>query len=704
MRNVPIAAGRYLGKRYIVLLLSGWLVLFMEALSRNRTWGALEWSFLHVPALLLNGIFLLGVWLLLASFTGKIRLSYWIVSAVGFMLALITGVKSKMLGVPLLPWDFVLGGEAGDMIEYVKNVVTVQLVLDVIAFVAVSWLLLHKTNAISVEAIRWRERIGLAVFAIAITGIAYTDKPFPIKSVFGISAIAYDQSANADTNGWLLATVMNLEYLGVTKLEEYSDRAIADIVAANARSPGGAEAVGSDNAKPNVIVVLSESLWDPTQLEGIAFSRDPMPFYHELRQTTAAGTLLSPQFGGGTANVEFEILTGNSMRFLPQGTIPYNQHITRSVDSLASILARQGYYSTAISPFHRWYFNSDKVYKHFGFAQYIPLEFFEPVYEGTYIADSEVARMIIGQTGKTDERDFIFANTMENHFHYYPGKFKQNTIEVDGDIPKETKGLLETYAQGVQDADNMLRTLVEHYRNSGEPTIIAFFGDHLPYLGDAYKAYKDAKWISGDDDPDFLNKMHRTPVVVWNNFLPEQREAIDMSPSFLGSYVLDKAKLPGTYYTDFLRELYIKSPVIPPKTYFAQMNIDEADMKRYELLQYDSLFGERHAYGDMKDRIVNPGYFLGAGPIRIEEVRLDPPTAGADAEITVAGHNIPAQGKLFANGKALETKRDSGGGLTAKAPADSFKSGSCEVQVKVFDSKDIIVGQSNVKKIAFATQ
>lgn len=702
MWNGLIAARRYLGKRYFVLLLSGWLVLFMEALSRNRTWGAMEWSVLHIPALLLNGIFLLGAWLLLTSVTGKIRLSFWIVSAIGFMLALITGVKSKMLGVPLLPWDFVLTGEAGDMIEYVKNIVTVQLALDVLAFVAVSWLLLYKTT--SPEAIRWRERVGLAIFAIVVTGIAYTDKPIPIKSVFGISAITYDQSANVDTNGWLLATVMNLEYLGVTKLEEYSDKAVSDIVAANTARTGGAEAAENESVKPNVIVVLSESLWDPTQLEGVTFSRDPMPFYHELRRTTAAGTLLSPQFGGGTANVEFEILTGNSMRFLPQGTIPYNQHITRSLDSLASIMARQGYYSTAISPFHRWYFNSDKVYENFGFAQYIPLEFFEPVYEGTYIADSEVARMIIGQTGKTGERDFIFANTMENHFHYDPGKFKHNTIGVEGDIPKETKGLLETYAQGVQDADNMLRTLVEHYRDSGEPTIIAFFGDHLPYLGDAYKAYKDAKWIRGDDDPDFLNKMHRTPVVVWNNFLPERQETLEMSPSFLGSYVLDKAMLPGTYYTDFLRELSRKTPVIPPKKYFADMNIDEADMKSYELLQYDSLFGERHAYGDIKDRIVNPDYFLGTGPIEIEEVTLGTPKAGADTEITVAGRNIPAQGKLFANGKALETKRDSGGGLTAKAPADSFKSGGCEVQVKVFDSKDIVVGQSNVKRVAVATK
>lgn len=691
-------AGRYIGKRYAVVVLSGWLVLFMEALSRNQAWGAMEWSLLHLPALLLNGSFLLGARLVLTAATGKLRLSYWIVSGIGFTLALITGVKSKMLGLPLLPWDFVLTGEAGDMVEYVKNIVTVQLVVDLIVFLAVSWLLLYKYSA-GVKTVRWKERVGLTVFAIALIGVLYTDKPIPIKAAFGISPINYDQSANVDTNGWLLATVMNLEYMGVAKLDDYNEKAIADIVASSAGPIGRDSENTADGVKPNVIVVLSESLWDPTQMKGVAFNRDPMPFFRELQQTAATGTLLTPQYGGGTANVEFEVLTGNSMRFLPQGTIPYNQHITRGVDSLAGIMARQGYYSTAISPFHRWYFNSDKVYKNFGFAQYIPLEFFDPVYEGTYIADSEVASMIIEQTGKTSERDFIFANTMENHFHYNPGKFKNNTFEVEGDIPHDTKRMLETYAYGVQDADNMLRTLVEHYRESGEPTVIAFFGDHLPYLGDDYKAYKDAKWITGESDPDFPDKMHRTPVAVWTNFLPEQQETLSMSPSFLGSYVLDKANIPGTYFTDFLRELAVQAPIVPPQKFDSYLNVKESGLRRYELLQYDSLFGERHAYGDLKDRIINPDYFLGIGPIEISDVKVDTGKAGADTGIAVTGNHIPALGKLYANGKALATRRENDGALSAHVPSEAFESGSCDIQVKLFDSKGIIVGQSNIRNV-----
>ncbi|MFC3767811.1 LTA synthase family protein [Paenibacillus sp. GCM10012303] len=687
-------AASYFKKRYMLLLLTGWLVLFMESISRNQIWGALSWSFLHIPAFVLNAVFIFGALLVLTSVTGRMRLSYWLVSATGFTLALISGVKLKMIGIPLLPWDFVLTGEASDMVEYLKNIFTVQLVTDVVIFFAVSWLLLYRTSHV-VKVIRWKERLAFALLAVLFVAVVYWDKPLPVKAAFGIGPIPWDQSEHVGTNGLLLATVLNLDYMNVNKMEDYDSEKISAIVTA-----GTKPALPESSVKPNVIVVLSESLWDPTQLTTVKFSEDPMPFLHELQQKTASGSLLSPQFGGGTANVEFEVLSGNSMRFLPQGTIPYNQHITHGIDSIASIMSRKhGYHATAISPYHRWYFNSDKVYQNFGFSQYISLEFFNPVYEGPYIADSEVAKIIMDQTEKTAGRDFVFANTMQNHFHYYPGKFKENTISVEGDIPEDTRGILETYAQGAKGADDMLKTLVEHYQRSDEPTIIAFFGDHLPYLGDDYKAYKDTKWITGENDPDFLNKIYRTPLVVWSNYLPEQKEKLNMSPSFLGPYLLDKAKLSGNYYTDFLLELSKKYPVIPPQNYYAEMKIDFADIKRYEMLQYDIMFGERYAYGDLKSKIVNPNFVLGLGPMRIELVTPDKIKAGKETEITVRGANIPALGVVCANGKVLPTKPDETGALIAKLPADAWKSGTVDLQVKVIDSKEIIVAESAVYKL-----
>ena len=107
---------------------------------------------------------------------------------------------------------------------------------------------------------------------------------------------------------------------------------------------------------------------------------------------------------------------------------------------------------------------------------------------------------------------------MENHFHFSLGKFPKNTFDVTGDMSPSSQGMLETLAQGINASDRMLKELVEYYEKKGEPTIIAFWGDHLPALGDDYATYIDTKYISGKDDPDFLKKMYSVPLVVWNNF------------------------------------------------------------------------------------------------------------------------------------------------------------------------------------------
>ncbi len=211
--------------------------------------------------------------------------------------------------------------------------------------------------------------------SVVILFVIYSDKPVAAKDMMGIKKnIGWDQAENYRTNGFALSTMLNAEQVIIEKpagYDESSMRAIAKLASAK-------EDTGQTKVKPNVIVVLSEAFWDPTILKDLSFDRDPIPFFHSLQQNYPGGWLLSPQFGGGTANVEFEVLTGLSTRFLPQGSIAYNQYITKGVDSMASILSRQGYTATAINPFHNWFFNSKNVYQNFGFSKFISGEFFCP--------------------------------------------------------------------------------------------------------------------------------------------------------------------------------------------------------------------------------------------------------------------------------------------------------------------------------------
>ncbi|MEC0267985.1 LTA synthase family protein [Paenibacillus anseongense] len=674
-------------------------VVIMEILSRGQYIEMFTWSYKHIIELLYNEWIVFSLLLLFIAIIGRTRVAYWILSGILLVMGLISGIKLKILGVPLTPWDIVLAGEASDMVQYIKNIFTFNVLFMIVLFLAASYFLLYRTQ-LFMKKVHIKERGIVAVIALGMLAAVYTDLPLPVQKWCGIKASVWNQVENTQTNGYALATFLNTKSMFSEKREGYDDKAVEAIVSNSPKPPVKA---GDPNVKPNVIVVLSEAFWDPTVIKGVTFSRDPIPFFHQLQQTGTSGTMLSPQYGGGTANVEFEVLTGNSMRFLPQGSIAYNQFITNEVDSLASIYARQGYTSTAISPFYNWYFNSNRVYKDFGFSKYIPIEYFKPNYSGPYIADSEVAANIIHATDLSDGPDFVFANTMENHFHFFPGKFPKNTFDVTGDMSPSSQGMLETLAQGINASDRMLKELVEYYEKKGEPTIIAFWGDHLPALGDDYATYIDTKYISGKDDPDFLKKMYSVPLVVWNNFDTERKDKLNISPSYLGPYLIELSKQQGSYYTNYLSQLSKKIPIIPPKDYFEAMHINEQDLKDYETLQYDIMFGDRHAYKDYKVPIINSKYMLGFGPILLDKVEADTQdqdiSGRSSVTLLIRGSNLPPLSIVTLNGKAIPTTWQDEHMVTARVEGNMLKAGIWDIQVQVKDSKETVVGKSNTLPI-----
>ncbi|PZE22224.1 LTA synthase family protein [Paenibacillus xerothermodurans] len=508
---------------------------------------------------------------------------------------------------------------------------------------------------------------------------------------------------------------------------------------------------------PNVIVVLSEAFWDPTQIAGLQFSRDPIPVYHALQKVYTSGTMLSPQYGGGTANVEFEVLTGNSMRFLPEDDIAYETAVKHNVDSLAGILGRQGYTSTAITPFHNWYFDSTNVYRRFGFSRYISLEFFNPdEYVGPYIGDHAVARRIIEETRRSGGSDFIFANTMENHYHYWPNKFKNNTVQIKGKVPGAALAILETYAQGASGADAMLQQLVEHYSRLKEPTILVFFGDHLPQLEKDYYVYRETKYIESENDPDFLPKMYNVPVLIWNNYMTGPKDNLYISPSFLSPYILQLAKKPGSAYTDYLADLSQRTPVIPPRKYYEAMQINPAELAPYEAWQRSILTGagadsgagssgvpggvpdsgSPDVSGSVYEKVYRPhapaevgtglkhqtggrtgasesstvthasaNFILGYGEPVIESVSPSPLDIGesAAATITVTGGRFGMGSVVCVNGKELETTWHSEETISAVLPKElQSNPEQLGVEVRVIDEKGTILARSKTFLLSMA--
>lgn len=662
-------------QRYMWILVALLLTLFIESVSRGNWLETLTWSVTHMPLLLLNAALAACLLALVALPTGHLRIAFWVVGAVTLVFGAVSGVKLKLMGRPFLPEDLAIAGEAVDVVNW-GDVFSFSLVAGLVLFVVLGAVLLHKVEVLP-RKVSWKERAIPACAAAGLIAVLFIAPPGAAARAMAGEGAPWDQAHHVRTDGFLLAFTDNLRFmLGGTQASKPAMADVSDFLhtdPAPQTPPAPTEA-----RKPNVILVLSESLFDPTTLPGAKFSRDPLPFFHSLQANYPSGTLLSPEFAGGTANVELEVLTGLSMKFLPDGVLAYEKHISRPVDSLASIFARDGYPTTAISPWASWFFNSKNVYRNFGFGKFISIDFMMQEYNSPYLADHEVARNVIEESRKTPGPDFIFANTAENHYDYGMGKFKNMEVDVTG-LSAESNGTLATYAQGCLYADRMLQQLVNHYEASGEPTLIVFFGDHLPLLGKNYGIYKEAGYLQ-ENDPAFVNKIYHVPVVTWNNYLPKSKQDFAFGAQFLGPYILEQAGVPGTPVTAYLQDLSTRVKEVPARRFWDAWQIPAVEMERYEALQYDILQGEQKAYEGFRDRIINTNFVLGLGKMTVEQVVRE-----SSNTARVKGRNLPPTGTVLINGKRVPTTWESEESYVVQVPAELAAAAEWDLEVKVFD-------------------
>jgi phosphoglycerol transferase MdoB-like AlkP superfamily enzyme len=678
----------YILTRYPLFVLPAVLLFMVECLSRASLWSTTDWFHGSTNELLLNYWIAFSLIALLTAAFGRTRVAYSAVFTILGVAAFLSGMKTNQTGTPLYFWDILFPYQTKDAVAPLNPSITVILLATAAAAVIVL-VMMQFIKHIRVR-LQWKERTLYATLSVFLLYSIWRDVPIPFKTNSNIFTISWDQADNYTRNGYLLSSFMAYDLIHVQKPSGTQGANIRNIIHSIEQQP----ATGNNTnlpKDPNIIVLLSESFWDPMLMKNVTFSEDPIPKFRSLMRDYTSGWMLSPQFGGNTANVEFEVLSGNSMRFLPEDSLAYIEFMNHGVDSLASILSRQGYTATALNPFFNWFFNSRNAYKNLGFSRFIALEHFDPEFHGPNLEDSQVMRRIEEATASTPGPDFIFANTMENHGPY-KDKFSFNPIKVTGPITSESKNMLENYATGAHAFDKAFGDLVDYYGKSSEPTIILCFGDHLPKLGNDYGAFIDSKYLSGKDDPELLSKIYSTPFVVWSNYDTGPRESLRLSPCYLGAYLLHRAGKPGSYYTDFLYALSKQVPLIPPKKYYSDMHIDEKKLLDYERLQYDILHGSRTGYNvtGIAGQIVNPNFQLGYGQPVITYASVQ-----NGSRLEVHGDYLTAECSVWLKGKMLKTTMYDSKTLSAALPEPIPDSSQpWEIEVKLVDYKSTIIAAS----------
>lgn len=588
------------------------LVFGMEWIGRGSITGTMSWVIANPKLLLLNAIIQLFVFLIVYALLGSLFPAIGLTTAIVSLAALINFFKTKLIGQPFFPWDVFLKKESMNIAPLVAGPAALKriaLITVIVLFIVMLRFVLPRFGIHPFS----RLAIGLlALFALYSVGIR---SPWAeqLLNKAGVYEVAWNQPQNYADNGIALAFTMNVKNSVVSKPSGYGEASISTLAQSLSEQESQMLQQNWDvkdelnGRKPNVIFIMNEAFWDPTLLTNVSFSSDPVPTVHRLQQESTSGYLLSPQFGGGTSNVEYEVLTGQSMSFLPAGSVPYQQYINKPVPSLASYFKNQGYASMGLHTYEGWFWNRQNVYKQLGFDSFKSQEQFDnPEYKGAYISDAEMSRNIVTAVEDSDDPAFIYAVTMQNHGPYDTLRYEENSIQVQGDLTPAAKQTLETYSQGAYDADQSLQMLIDHFEQSDEPTIIVFFGDHLPMLGYDYDVYKQAGFIQSSDSTkwslDELKSMHSVPFVTWSNFAMPSQTVPVLSDSFLGSFVLDALHLEkpaqfalnsglSTSIPGLLSNLVVDAA---GNLYSAVPDAVKPTIEQYRELQYDQLFGQQY--------------------------------------------------------------------------------------------------------------
>ena len=519
----PLLAARMafpLAASLITVLLGEWIA--RGALTADTV---TSFIFPHAEAYLLAWLFLFLVWLLLDWIFRLPPLSTLGMAVLGCVPCAVNFYTLQLRGEPFLPWDLAQVSEAAGVASAAGIKIQTSMIVTVVvelALMAGSFFLYrgrHKQ--------RWLPRVaGSAATAAALCLLIFGVYLQPaVCQAVGIVADPWMQDRYYRYYGVVTGFMTNLSNLEIDKPDSYSEEAV-DAILDNvdesqkfSTSPlyptsyAATTAKDEQVKKPTIIYVMNESYWDVSELEqyGIKFDTDVSANLHALQQTSAYGRAYSPSFGGGTCDVEFEALTGYSASFLPSGSKPYQQHVTKPMFALPSYLKTQGYQTAAVHCFWARYWSRDTAYPNLGLDDFISLEDMHGVtkvrkhyWTNGLVTDDSMADQIIGQYEKmkasSDEPVFLHAVTMQNHTNYnkdnYPDDQRVKVLEHPAGMKASTVGALEDFATGIRDADAMLGKLTAYFSQVDEPVILVFWGDHYTPIDSNYDVYTTTGYAS----------------------------------------------------------------------------------------------------------------------------------------------------------------------------------------------------------------
>jgi phosphoglycerol transferase MdoB-like AlkP superfamily enzyme len=509
-------------------LLWAWLAtIVLDASSFPGAVQVLRHQSFEAPALLPSVMVVWVVVLLVLALTGRLWLSLGLVTAITALLGAVNHTKLELRNDPLVPSDVVFLGQPSFLFDMVSKSKLVMGVIGLVAIVLLAWGFgwlvarfvfprLSSTLSKRGRIVLWSVRgvVFLICLGLLVLANNFNEHNNPWRAAFdstGLRWRAWDQRVNFQRNGFVGGLLYNTHVNAMAEPEGYSKakvEAIAKRYEAEAAAMNKGRTATID--KTNVVIILSESFSNPGWLKTVKFPKDLIPKTNAAMQHTVSGKMLAPGFGSGTANTEYELLTGQSLSQLsPQLSVPYEQLVSHYKDypSAVGYFLAHGHDAVAIHPFSPRMYARTEVFKTFGFSKFITKD--DMLYQGRgggrFIDDQSAFDEVLHQIDTHRKPVLAHLITMQNHMPY--GKQYDDPVKPTSGLSGKYATLAGQYARGIARTDDALADMFAKLKKSKEPTAVIFYGDHLP----------PQVYPQGLVEREGLLRAHQTPFLIWSN-------------------------------------------------------------------------------------------------------------------------------------------------------------------------------------------
>lgn len=395
----------------------------------------------------------------------------------------------------------------------------------------------------------------------------------------GLNDTLFNAKYMHSKDGFFVSFILDIHFLQIEEPKNYSDEYALSLL-----NEQEVEKVEAPEELPDIIAIMDETFSDPAVLGEFETNKDYMPFVHSILRGEVANTISGytdvSVLGGNTANSEFEFLTGNSMAFFPNGSVPYLQYIRDGISTIVPQLEEYGYTTYGTHPYRAKGWNREFIYDLMGFDyRYFQGSFpFEDKLRN-YVSDEADFKSILEWRNNTEGPFFMFNVTMQNHSNY-GGDFDNFDPQIVAKFKNTSSNkYLNKYLSLMYETDQDVASLLSELSQSDRKTIVVFWGDHQPNDYVVRPIYKEYGLDFDNQTYEQQQQRQKTPFFIWANYDIQEQTNVEISLNYLNILLFETAGLQLDEYQTFRKNLW--QGQIPMMNAVGYRN-DDGDLVEYD--------------------------------------------------------------------------------------------------------------------------